>query len=81
MKFLVTGYGWISRKQLDTLPELVLQSCVVDAELSIDSEDEVDVSMEVARQLALDYLKEANKPRVVWNSDASIYEWGLGDLQ
>lgn len=50
MKFLVTGYGWIPSKSLDTLPEHVLQSCVVDAELS---SDEQDVEVEASRQLTL----------------------------
>jgi len=74
MKFLVTGYGWVPRKTLDKLPEHVLQSCVVDAELSIDEEDDKDSALEAARQLALLHLDISSKANVtVW--DPMLNSW------
>lgn len=59
MKFLVTGYGWVTSAGLDKLPADVLNS-VVDVELSNESVYFVDVELEAARELS---LREAKRDR------------------
>ena len=70
MKFLITGYGWVTSAGLDKLPVDVLNS-VVDVELSNESVYFVDVELEAARELS---LREAKRDRA---AKMSLYTDGM----
>ncbi len=70
MKFLITGYGWVTSAGLDKLPTNVLNS-VVDVELSNESVYFVDVELEAARELS---LREAKRDRA---AKMSLYTDGM----
>lgn len=71
MKFLVTGYGWVTSHGLDKLPADVLNS-VVDVELSNESVYYVDAEAEASRELSLREAKKSREERYKRMTDDSI---------